>query len=194
MFYPSGYCPDEARIEMSGLILSAEGREGEPGSSSRQLDFKPQDLIQSHFCLSPYIFHFCSSLHHPTKNSPLFFASLELSNFNTWFLLSFHVSPRLIKCPSLDRRGTEYGTDLRRSQSSLPSDETLNLPFASFCPFLSSSSAKSTSLALEPMSHNYPHFSQIIHIFTAWFLLKMPFLCHFAESLLDSKGKLSRSD
>lgn len=28
MFPPSGHSPDEARIEMSGHILSAEGREG----------------------------------------------------------------------------------------------------------------------------------------------------------------------
>lgn len=87
MFHPSGHSHDEGRIEMSGHILSAEGREGEPGSSSRQLDFKPQALSQSHFCLSPSIFLFCLSLHHsPSLHPPaLFWASPELSNISTWF-------------------------------------------------------------------------------------------------------------
>lgn len=87
MFHPSGHSSDEARIEMSGHILSTEARDGEPGSSGRQLDFKPQALIQSHFCLSPSSFLFCLSLHHPTSphHSPVFWASPELSNISTWF-------------------------------------------------------------------------------------------------------------
>lgn len=38
-------------------------REEEQGSSSRQLDFKPQALIQSHFCISPSILLICLSLY-----------------------------------------------------------------------------------------------------------------------------------
>lgn len=74
MFRPSGHSSDEARIEMSGRIPSTEARDGEPGSSGIQLDFKPQALIQSRFCLPPPFFLLCLSLHHPTSphHSPVF--------------------------------------------------------------------------------------------------------------------------
>lgn len=55
MLQPPGHSPDEARIEMSGHILSAEGKGGELGSSGRQLDFKPQALTPSYFCRSLHL-------------------------------------------------------------------------------------------------------------------------------------------
>lgn len=60
-------------------------RGGEPGSSSRQLDFKPQALIQSHFCFSSSIFFFCLSLPHPPALAPCSEHPLELLNISTLF-------------------------------------------------------------------------------------------------------------
>lgn len=114
MFHPSGQSPDEARIEMSGHILSTEGREGEQGSSSRQLDFKPQALIQSYFCLSPSMPLFCLSFYPiPTSERP---QSYPISALDST-LFPQKISRRPIECLSLGRRGTEYGADLTRSQS-----------------------------------------------------------------------------
>lgn len=108
-------------------------REREPGSSSRQLDFKPKALIQSHFCLSPSIFFFCLSLHHSLPHPPVLSIpqSYPISALDSPLFPQASRSP--IKCSSLGRNGA----DLTRSQSSLPSDETLNLTFASSLPSFS---------------------------------------------------------
>lgn len=143
MFQPSGQSPDKAKIEMSGHILSAQGRGGESGSSSRQLDFKPQTLIPLHFSFSPSSFLFCISLHHPPVPALSIPKAIQYQNL---ILLHFH---RPLECPSLDSRGTGYGADLARSQSLLPLNETLNLTFGFFCPsFLPSTSANALHFLL----------------------------------------------
>lgn len=125
MFHPSGHSPDEAGIEMSGHILSAGGRGGGLGSSSRQLHFKPQALSQPNAFLSfsPSLFLFAPPP--PSSEYPQSYpvsAPLDSPLFPK-------ASRRPIKCLFLDRRRMKYGA---RSQILLTSDDTLNLPFASF--------------------------------------------------------------
>lgn len=139
------------------------GKGGEPGSSSRQLDFKPQALSSLHFSFSLHLsFSFVSVyITHSTPSPKSLLSSEHPHSYPISALDSppfSKASRRPIKCCLLDHRRMEYGADLARSQSSLPSDETLNLPFASFCPALTPLySYKVLHLLFQSMSCNCPH-------------------------------------
>lgn len=201
-FYPSGHSPDKARIEMSGYILSTEGEGRKSRSSSRQLDYKPRTLSPTCLCLSSYLASSFVSIYitrAPALPPPtLCWASSQLSNIRAISALDSSQFPkaslRPIKCHLLDCKGTKCTADTARSPSSLPSQETLNLPFASFWPSFSQLLPEHTYVLLRQCHTTVLTFHKSYTFPLHWWPLKIPFFRCLAESMLNSDADLPRAD
>lgn len=116
MFSPCGHSPDEARIEMSGHILSAREGKGWGGAKIRRQTIRLQGTgpypISFYLPLLSFLY---IAIFPPTPSAFALSIPKAIEYQHLISLLFPQASRRPIECPSPDRRGMEHGADLARS-------------------------------------------------------------------------------